>query len=361
MYRQCRAALGIASLSYSGSTVTGLIDPRTGLAVTGVPVYTWSAANVSATLTANAGTPVLVSDIASTVSGSYSLWIVNAAGTAMTPLCTPIYLSANLPAAGAGNSGWEVFVSDYGPTGAKLRSDGTIWKTIGGIARIYNSGQELVLTSPAATFTGFTVVNNGGFVQIQAAGIHGLTTASVVTPGLAYIEITAGTGWTVGLHSIKTVDSVNNLTLNTPYVAQSATGLAVTPINTEVTIASVTIPTLTANSVVRAEYSVQAINTANAKTLNLKWGGVTFNTTAYANAAIDKVIHDLRNRNDVGKQVGDSGLSTTNEYATNNTAPVTGAFDTGSATTTLLITLQAGTAALNERFGLNGLRVSIMD
>lgn len=78
------------------------------------------------------------------------------------------------------------------------------------------------LTAPANTFGATpTAANNGGFLQLQGAGAHGLS------GGLGrYVHITTSSGLPSGLYPLKSVaDSANNFTLDVAYQATTVTGV----------------------------------------------------------------------------------------------------------------------------------------
>lgn len=337
-------------LTYSNGSI---IDPATGLPIPGVPVYTWAAANDSAAMLANAGTPILISDIASTVSQSYSLWIVNAAGTAITPLCTPIYTLATIPVAAAGNTNWKIFCSDYGQFGAELRSTGAIWRTVGGNNLIYKRTSSLVLVEPNSVSATGVAVGPGGGTSIAFSGAHGLTTAVCVTAGDSYLNVESGTGWAVGLVKILSIPDTTHIEVAGTY----ANTPVISVLNTEVTTDSITLPPLLPTSTVSVEGNVSATNSAGTKTLGLKLGATSLNTLSYPNAAWDRMAIGFFNANSASIQKALTPPSSSNDYAVSTSSPNTAAIDTSAGTAVLTVTVKP--AAANERLGVERLSVFV--
>lgn len=134
---------------------------------------------------------------------------------------------AALPAAASAASA-VYLVLDPGNNGtsglpAACRSNGTKWAYVGGVNIIALDVQERFFTCPAATWddTGsfsMATADAGASTKITSGGgVHGLTTALVITPGDHYINLVSGTGWTPGLYKITLVDSTTALTINHPY------------------------------------------------------------------------------------------------------------------------------------------------
>ena len=110
----------------------------------------------------------------------------------------------------------EYLCTDVGDYGYYCRPDGTRYiPTRGGF--VWKGSPNLPLVVAAATFTGLTYNDNGGNVQIQSAGVHGLTDAKAAGANL-YVSWAAGTG-VDGYYPILTVDSTLLITIDVTHVA----------------------------------------------------------------------------------------------------------------------------------------------
>ena len=121
---------------------------------------------------------------------------------------------ANKPLASSVPSFSRWLMTDLGTSGIDMYSNGVDWFPVNGSALLAQQHSSVICISPAATYTAVTYANNGGFVQLQSAGIHGLTGG--LLPAQIYVNWSAGTGVS-GLVTVTSVDSVNNLTLATAY------------------------------------------------------------------------------------------------------------------------------------------------
>lgn len=343
MFNRLKGALGIATVSYSGSTPTGLIDPRTGLPMSGAPTYLY--ADAVAAIATLANIVIIVTDIQSVGSDSGSLWKGNAAGTLLEPWggSKPIYTLATMPAA-AGHTNWRIRVSDYGTEGADLRSNGTIWVLETGRAQVYRKGDATnAIIFPAATFTSaYTIENNGGNVRIVSAGAHGLTTAIAITAGDSYIPITGCTNMTAGLYKITALDVDTTgvkITINQAYGA-TITVTAITLANgADTTLLSVTIPPLTPNGSVIVDCSWGWTTDAGtvAKNPSIKLGGTAFSAPT-ASTAASVAMHltplKIQNRNSTSAQQASYAVASAVGSLVGG-VPTSGTVDTSVATTML--------------------------
>lgn len=198
------------------------------------------------------------------------------------------------------------------------------------------------LIEPAATFTATTPTNGGsGTIVLTSAGTHGLTAARAVG---ASIYISAGTGWTAGFYPITAID------LDTTGVAITITGTfdagmgspTIALANTEVILATIAIPILSANSMFEYEASWSYTNSANAKLLRTRFGGtqvVSSSPTTTAAYSLRKIIANrgATNSQIVTTSISDGSLgSTTASYGSLS-------IDT-SVSTSLTFTAQPSTA-----------------
>lgn len=114
------------------------------------------------------------------------------------------------------------------------------------------SAVPISLVEPAATFINATPSSaaGGNDTLLTSAGVHGLTSA--VSVGSS-IYISAGTGWTVGFHTITAiaVDTTGTtIQIDTPFDAGFGTPI-IALANTFVTLATIAVPPLRADSQVR--------------------------------------------------------------------------------------------------------------
>lgn len=218
------------------------------------------------------------------------------------------------------------------------------------------SAEPITLIQPAATFTAVTPTDGGGgTIVLTSAGAHGLTAARAV--GSA-IYISGGTGWTAGFYPVTAVD------LDTTGVAVTVTGTfdggmgspTIALANTEVTMAAIGIPPLSANSMLEYIASWGYTNSANAKTLRSRFGGnqvTSGGPTTTASFSLRKVIINRGTTNSqlIATALADGSLgSTTASY---------GALSVDTSVATQL-TLTAQPAAANEVVRLELYQVSLL-
>lgn len=130
-------------------------------------------------------------------------------------------------------------------------------------AASYGSAIPISVVSAAATFTSVTYADNEGKVQLVSEGVHGLTTDPAVGASI-YVAWADGTGVS-GLYEIISIDSTKLITIDRTY----ATGLGtptVTLAGSEITLATIAIPPLQADSRVVASASFSMTGSTNAKT-----------------------------------------------------------------------------------------------
>lgn len=205
--------------------------------------------------------------------------------------------------------------------------------------------------APAATFTSTTPTDGGsGTIVLTSAGAHGLTSAVAVGQ---QIYISAGTGWTSGFYPITAIDS------DTTGVAVTITGTfdvgmgspTIALVDTEVPLASIAIPALLDNSVIRVDTTSTSSDTSSAtKRLRVKLESTAFTNIALSTAPNNRRITIIHNRGATNSQV--AGISATTGGGEGSVAgnPPTGTVDT-SVATTLYITMELNTA--NVPAGIN--------
>lgn len=109
--------------------------------------------------------------------------------------------------------GSSVVVNTAGSVIGTLNADSTVSRFNKGAS----SSTGLRVVAAASTYTGTYVDTNGTFVYVSSTGVHGLTTANVVTAGVTNVYITwTGGKATSGFYPIKSVVNTNVLELNLP-------------------------------------------------------------------------------------------------------------------------------------------------
>ena len=211
------------------------------------------------------------------------------------------------------------------------------------------SGAEVKLIEPAATFTSATPSSaaSGADTLLTSAGVHGLTSAVAVG---ASIYISAGTGWTVGFHTITAiaVDTTGvTIQIDTPYSASMDTP-TIALANTEVTLATISVPALQANSRIEIDSSWMFTASTNSKTLRIRWSSYSFSGNINTAGTTWSRSHvAFQNKNSTSAQ--QLAYPVTASWGSNNTTPNLGAIDTSVATS---LTLTAQPATANEVMAL---------
>jgi hypothetical protein len=175
------------------------------------------------------------------------------------------------------------------------------------------------LVQPATTFTGLTYSDNGGLVQLDSAGAHGLTAAVAVGESI-FVTWATGTG-VDGFYEITALDADTTgveITIDLPFVAGLGTP-TVALANSVVTLASVVIPgsAMGVGGGMEIDALFSMTNSAAAKNLGMTYGGGTLLAVSAANNASACVQKLMCNRgssqiiSNAVNQVG-HGLSTSN-------------------------------------------------
>lgn len=229
------------------------------------------------------------------------------------------------------------------------------------IIQEYSNESQGVLVVPAAGLT-WTASNNGGKVRLTTAAdaSHGLTTAGTVTAG-ASLYISAGTGWTVGLHRITAVDDgagVRTVDLDTDWTGQSAPTVAAASASATVVMKTITVPALRANSRVEVIFNVTypLASTVSRRTI-VKFGGTEYlnNNVTTSSILTNPYRSGFVNLNSTASQKGLHGVNSTG-YAGNSQLPATTTVDTSVPTT---LTIEFLMSAANAPEGLDNYLVMI--
>jgi hypothetical protein len=165
------------------------------------------------------------------------------------------------------------------------------------------------LVQPAATFTTLTYADDSGSVQLVSAGAHGLTAAVAVGEDI-YVTWATGTGVN-GFYEVTALDADTTgvaITIDLPYVTGLGTP-TVAVANTEVTVATVTVPgwAMGTGGGMEIDALFTLTNNATVKTLGMTYGGGVLLAAAAANSASACVQKLMCNRG--GSQVVSNSAS----------------------------------------------------
>jgi hypothetical protein len=154
-------------------------------------------------------------------------------------------------------------------------------------ALVLGSLEVVSLVQPAATFTTLTYSDDGGLVQLDSAGAHGLTAAIAVGESV-FVTWATGTG-VDGFYEITALDTDTTgvaITIDLPFVAGLGTP-TVAVANTAVTLASVTVPgwAMGVGGGMEIDALFSLTNSAAAKNLGMSYGSGAVLTVSAANNA----------------------------------------------------------------------------
>lgn len=208
------------------------------------------------------------------------------------------------------------------------------------------SAVRVALVEPAATFTNATPSSAaaGADTLLTSAGVHGLTSA--VSVGSS-IYISAGTGWTVGFHTITAiaVDTTGvTIQIDTPYSASFGTP-TIALANTEVTFATIAIPPLGINSYIETDWSTSWTSSANNKFIRLKYGATTFFQAPLTTSVGARTSILVSNRGVTNSQISGLGTGNSTGFGGSTVATTTGS-EISSGSLNLVLTGQP--VAANE-------------
>ena len=163
--------------------------------------------------------------------------------------------------------------------------------------------QAIGLVEPAATFITLSYETNAGLVRLVSAGAHGLT-AAIAVGASVYVTWATGTGVN-GLYAVTALDLDTTgvkITINLPYVLGLGTP-TVAVANTEVTLASVTVPgwSMGVGGGMEIDALFTLTNNATVKTLGMTYGGGVILAAAAASNTSACVQKSMCNRG--GSQV----------------------------------------------------------
>jgi hypothetical protein len=140
---------------------------------------------------------------------------------------------------------------------------------------VLGSLEPVSLVQPAATFVTLTYSDDGGLVQLDSAGAHGLTTAVAVGQSV-FVTWATGTG-VDGFYEITALDADTTgvaITIDLPFVAGLGTP-TVAVADTLVTLASVTVPgwSMGVGGGIEIDCLYSLTNSADAKNIGMTYGG----------------------------------------------------------------------------------------
>lgn len=170
---------------------------------------------------------------------------------------------------------------------------------------IGKSAVPISLVEPAVTFTNASPSSAaaGADTLLTSAGVHGLTAA--VSVGSS-IYISAGTGWTVGFHTITAiaVDTTGTtIQIDTPFDA----GFGIPTIalaDTEVTLARVTVPPLLPDSMIWVDTSFSSTDTtATQKIYRIRLNTMNFYSVGATTTPTNRRATIIQNRGSTDSQV----------------------------------------------------------
>lgn len=245
-------------------------------------------------------------------------------------------------------------VSGYSP--AEFYCTQAAFKMLGGNTTLVDLVPRRRVTWPVAAWSAgamtLTSAAAGAHTKIAGAAAHGLTTAKQVTAGDTYVYVSGGTGWTVGLTKIISIDAVNDLTLDHPY----SVGLGTPTITgdtagtaSEIPIQTIKIPRLSTQYLGSFEIECMYKNYTTTATRTLirygssglaVGGGVAVFNLNDSSASLCNVKTKVRNTGLAGKSISTStAVSSTSGFSTTAAAsPLATDIDNTSVTTDILIT-----------------------
>jgi len=212
---------------------------------------------------------------------------------------------------------------------AALREKTQLLKVLSAPEIIYKLPAPIKVTAPSVQAS--AVASNGGNLQITATA-HGMTGGTVVGSS---VYVSAGTGWTAGLYSILSVDSVNTYTLNVARGTLGVPTVALANNSDELTLLTTPGQILTSvyasvNGIMTAECSGQNTNT---KRIIFDFGtmrALNINMSAAADFGMCAPI-GIKNVGSLTAQKSYNIASVAGGYGKITAAPVGGTVNTGSA------------------------------
>ena len=146
----------------------------------------------------------------------------------------------------------------------------------------YKAAPQFSIAAPASTFTTLTYEADGANVRLVSAGVHGIAAGSVGHS--VYVTWAGGTGVN-GFYSIVDRSVTTKLTINLPHVSGLGTP-TVSLVNSDITIATQTIPALTMNPGMTLELDVlvSCTGSSNNKTVKVNLGSAAWYSQTIASS-----------------------------------------------------------------------------
>jgi hypothetical protein len=146
----------------------------------------------------------------------------------------------------------------------------------------YKSAPGLSIAAAAATFTSLTYENDGGNVRVVSAGVHGIAAGSV--GHFVYVTWAGGTGVT-GFYKILDRATTDKLTIELAHVSGLGTP-TVSLVNSDITLATQTIPSGTMNVGMSLELDLlfSCTGSANNKTVKANLGSAAWYSQTFASS-----------------------------------------------------------------------------
>ena len=245
-----------------------------------------------------------------------------------------------LPAA-ASNIGNMYLVTEVGTHGtlyfASDKTGTAEWLPLNGIATIYALGSPISAIAPASTFTSVTATsaNSGTDIQLASAGVHGLTTSPAVG---CKIYVSAGTNWTAGFYTIKSITNTTTLVLEESWVASMGSPTIVLADNaTEMPVIAVSIPPMLERSAIKIEIAGELTASTNGKKTIVDFGSMhCYNKNNNGSEGIESIIVRISNQGSKTAQKTHYTLGNNTGYGSTAGVALTGNENTANAVTLYL-------------------------
>lgn len=211
---------------------------------------------------------------------------------------------------------------------AALREKTQLLKVLSAPEIIYKLPAPIKVTAPSVQAS--AVASNGGNLQITATA-HGMTGGTVVGSS---VYVSAGTGWTAGLYSILSVDSVNTYTLNVARGTLGVPTVALANGTDEITIVTIAGPTLLTSSSVNVSLSTEVNNqNTNTKRIIFDFGSMrasNINQNLIGDFGVNTYFA-IKNLGSLSVQKTLMHSSIVTGYGRLASAPISGTVNTGAA------------------------------
>ena len=227
------------------------------------------------------------------------------------------------------------------------------WAVLNGVAVIFKLPAPIKVTAPAVQAS--AVASNGGNLQVTATA-HGMTGGTVVGSS---VYVSAGTGWTAGLYSILSVDSVNTYTLNVARGTLGVPTVALANGTDELTLLTVAGPTLLTSSSANVSLSTEVNNqNTNTKRIIFDFGSMrasNINQNLIGDFGVNTYFA-IKNLGSLSVQKTLMHSSIVTGFGRLSSAPISGTVNTGAAYS---MYVRAIFSAANDIITLNELDIAV--